>query len=206
MGYVCGAPAFLCGASPGRPRSGTPARRLFHLRGERLEGFSAEDPIVWIGGIVLIVCHLRRAVHPAQHHGHRLGERQVRRLVLLPELGEVLPARRGPSRSAAAVPGPPPGPSACRAHPQNEKESSCSAMHPVVEAEGGLDLVHHRPARAREGVVGDPAGGPGIRHRLVLSELDAGSSARPVSIRHMSPASSPVSSPKAGSWKRPSGS
>ena len=36
---------------------------------------------------------------------------------------------------------------------------------PVVEAEGGLDVVDHRPARAREGVAGDPAGGPGVRHR-----------------------------------------
>ena len=57
MGYVCGAARIPLWRFTWTTAIGyAPLTAYFTYVGSRLEGFSAEDPIVWIGGIVLIVC------------------------------------------------------------------------------------------------------------------------------------------------------
>ena len=57
MGYVCGAARIPLWRFTWTTAIGyAPLTAYFTYVGSRLEGFSAEDPILWIGGIVLIVC------------------------------------------------------------------------------------------------------------------------------------------------------
>ena len=57
MGYVCGAARIPLWRFTWTTAIGyAPLTAYFTYVGSRLEGFSAEDPIVWIGGIGLIVC------------------------------------------------------------------------------------------------------------------------------------------------------
>ena len=63
-------PGCRSGASPGRPPSATlPITAYFIYLGSRLEGFSIEDPIVWIGAGALLLAlfgvrYLRPGAHP----------------------------------------------------------------------------------------------------------------------------------------------
>jgi uncharacterized membrane protein YdjX (TVP38/TMEM64 family) len=73
MGYVCGATRiplwrFVWTTAVGY----APITAYFTYLGSKLEGFSAEDPIVWIGGGALLICIFavrfllpRAATHPA---------------------------------------------------------------------------------------------------------------------------------------------
>ncbi len=57
MGYVCGAARIPLWRFTWTTAIGyAPLTAYFTYVGSRLEGFSAEDPILWIGGAVLIAC------------------------------------------------------------------------------------------------------------------------------------------------------
>ena len=68
MGYVCGAARIPLWRFTWTTAVGyAPLTAYFTYVGSRLEGFSAEDPILWIGGVGADRMHLRRPVHPAAH-------------------------------------------------------------------------------------------------------------------------------------------
>ncbi|MGA8219069.1 MAG: VTT domain-containing protein, partial [Solirubrobacterales bacterium] len=57
MGYVCGAARIPLWRYTWTTAVGyAPITAYFTYLGSRLQGFSAEDPILWIGGGVLIIC------------------------------------------------------------------------------------------------------------------------------------------------------
>ena len=59
MGYVCGAARVPLVRFTWTTAVGyAPITAYFTYLGSRLEGFSAEDPILWIGGIALLLCIL----------------------------------------------------------------------------------------------------------------------------------------------------
>jgi uncharacterized membrane protein YdjX (TVP38/TMEM64 family) len=57
MGYVCGAARIPLWRFTWTTAVGyAPITAYFTYVGSRLEGFSAEDPVLWIGGGALIIC------------------------------------------------------------------------------------------------------------------------------------------------------
>jgi uncharacterized membrane protein YdjX (TVP38/TMEM64 family) len=79
MGYVCGAARIPLWRFTWTTVVGyAPITAYFTYLGSRLEGFSAEDPIVWIGGGAIILCLFAvRLLAPHLSHGHEeLSERE----------------------------------------------------------------------------------------------------------------------------------
>jgi uncharacterized membrane protein YdjX (TVP38/TMEM64 family) len=77
MGYVCGAARVPLVRFTWTTAVGyAPITAYFTYLGSRLEGFSAEDPILWIGGIGILLCLLafRFIVPRTAHEGERGGE------------------------------------------------------------------------------------------------------------------------------------
>ena len=59
MGYVCGAARVPLVRFTWTTAVGyAPITAYFTYLGSRLEGFSAEDPVLWIGGVALLLCML----------------------------------------------------------------------------------------------------------------------------------------------------
>jgi uncharacterized membrane protein YdjX (TVP38/TMEM64 family) len=77
MGYVCGAARVpLLRFSWTTAVGYAPITAYFTYLGSRLEGFSAEDPILWIGGAVLLLCMLGvRFLLPRTGSGRETGPR-----------------------------------------------------------------------------------------------------------------------------------
>ena len=74
MGYVCGAARVPLVRFTWTTAVGyAPITAYFTYLGSRLEGFSAEDPVLWIGGVALLLCMLGVRYRPAE--GGRRGGR-----------------------------------------------------------------------------------------------------------------------------------
>ena len=97
MGYVCGAARVPLVRFTWTTAVGyAPITAYFTYLGSRLEGFSAEDPILWIGGVGLLLCMLGvRYLMPQA----RTGKRSRDQSPSPPRAGEEL-GRQGRARAS----------------------------------------------------------------------------------------------------------